>query len=59
MLSTLLPAGWQPMYLFGLDGQGLERTLTNAVEFGELLNDVFDLSPPGSAAAVFARLPAG
>ncbi len=108
MLSTRLGAGWQNMYLFGLDaqlpadyemanwytsshpqiwftksllvqrltdearytlsnarlierhrdGRVVERTASTAAQFAALLDEVFDLSPPGSAEAVFARLPA-
>ena len=109
MLATRLPAGWQNMYLFGLDaqlpadyemanwytsshpqiwftksllvqrltdaarytlsnarlverrrdGQVVERTASTAAQFAALLDEVFNLSPPGSAEVVFARLPAG
>jgi N-hydroxyarylamine O-acetyltransferase len=106
-LATLLPAGWQPIYLLSTepqvpadfevanwwtstsprtwltrsllvqrlgdkaryqlsnarfterhhDGRFVERTIESAQELGEVLDQVFGLSPPQSADAVFARLP--
>jgi N-hydroxyarylamine O-acetyltransferase len=106
MLAARLPAGWQPMYVFGVDaqvtadyelsnwytstspqvwftkrllverltgaarytlsnrrlverqrgGEVRERTLSSAVELGEVLDQVFNLAPPVSADSIFARL---
>jgi N-hydroxyarylamine O-acetyltransferase len=40
------------------DGTAMTHTLTGAAELAEVLDKLFDIEPPATAEAVFARLPA-
>jgi len=40
----------------GRDGSAVERTVSSAAELGEVLDAVFNIEPPDSADAVFAKL---